>query len=520
MVRVCQSRPRVSQPATITPKGQPSHPRPSPMIPKPTRLQITEASEMEIQDTYDVIVIGGGPAGENVADLAGRTGLRVALVEAELVGGECSYWACMPSKALLRPGEVLDAARRTPGVIGASIDADAALSRRDALASNWDDAGQVDWVESVGAHLIRGRGRLAGAKTVEVEAPDGARRLYAATTAVVIATGTRALVPPIEGLDGAGFWDSRAVTTAKGIPRRLLLVGGGVVGVEMAQAWKALGTEEVTVVEMADRLLPAEEPFVGEELAAQFARDGIRVLTSSQLTRVERKTPEGPVTAWVEPARGVPEILETDELVVAVGRRPNTEDIGLETVGLEPGHYLQVDDRLLVEGVEGEWLYAVGDVTGRSLLTHTGKYQARIAGALIAGNRCTSAWGDVKATPRVVFTHPQVAAVGPTEAQARARGLEVRTVTYETGHVAGSATLGKGYRGTAKLVVDAAREVIVGATFVSPVAGEMLHAATIAIVGEVPLERLWHAIPAFPTVSEVWLRLLETYRDAYERSFD
>jgi dihydrolipoamide dehydrogenase len=351
---------------------------------------------------------------------------------------------------------------------------------------------------------------------VEVEHPDGTRSTYRANVAVVVATGTRALIPPIEGIEQA--WDTRDVTTARRVPRRLLVVGGGVAGVEMAQAWRTLGSEDVTVVELQDRLLPTEEPFAGEELAAQFARDGIEVLVSAQVTRLARVGDQGPFRVEVESSGNRREI-EADEVAVAVGRRPNTDDIGLDTVGLEPGGFLDVDDRLRVTGVEGGWLYAVGDVNGRALLTHSGKYQARIAGAYIAGLEETRAWADQTANPRVVFTHPQVAAVGLTEATARDQGLEVRTVTYDTGQVAGSATLGEGYRGTAKLVVDSARQVVVGATFVSPVAGEMLHAATIAVVAEVPLGKLWHAIPAFPTVSEVWLRLLEAYRDEYGHTF-
>ncbi|MEX1209097.1 MAG: NAD(P)/FAD-dependent oxidoreductase [Acidimicrobiia bacterium] len=470
---------------------------------------------------YDVLVIGGGPAGENVADIAARAGLRVALIEHELLGGECTYWACMPSKALLRPGEALEALRRVPGAKSAAageIDVDEALARRDSLASHWDDAGQVSWLDDAGVDLIRGRGRIAGERQVTVQHGDGSIHLFEAKKAVVVATGSSAAKPPIDGLDSAGVWDSRDVTTAKQVPRRLLVIGGGVVGSEMAQAWKWLGAEEVTLVELAGHLLPREETFAGEELEAALSRMGVVVHTSASTRSVTRVSPGGPATAEIELADGEVVKVEADEILVATGRRPNTGDLGLETVGLEAGGIIEVDDHLQATAVPGGWLYAVGDVNGRSLLTHTGKYQARIAGRHIAG-AATHAWGDTKATPRVVFTSPEIAAVGLTERQARERGVDVRTVTYDIGRVAAAAVLGRGYRGTSKLVIDAAREVIVGATFVGPRTGELLHAATIAIVAETPLETLWHAVPAFPTLSEVWLRLLETYRDEYEREF-
>ncbi len=467
--------------------------------------------------TYDVIVIGAGPAGENAADLAVRGGLSVAIVESELVGGECSYWACMPSKALLRPGEVLDMARRVPGAaeaITGSIDVEAALGRRDAMAANWDDSGQVEWLTGAGVDLLRGHGRLAGERRVEVTDGEGIGTTYEAAKAVIVATGTGAAIPPVPGLREIASWDNRDITAAKEVPRRLLVVGGGVVGVEMAQAWKWLGVEEMTVVEMAPRLLPREEPFVGEELQAAFERMEISVLVDTALTAVEREGADGPVTATI----GEDQTLVADEILVAAGRRPLTDDIGLDSIGLEPGGYLDVDDRLRVVGDHQDWLYAVGDVNGRSLLTHTGKYQARVAGAHIAGLD-TEAIGDRIAEPRVVFTMPQVAAVGLTEEKARDQGHDVHTVEYGTGNVAGAATLGRGYRGTSKLVIDADRRTILGATFVGPTVGEMLHAATIAIVGEVTLDRLWHAVPSFPTVSEVWLRLLEAYRDTHDHTF-
>ncbi len=470
---------------------------------------------------YDVLVIGGGAAGENAADVAARAGLRVGLIEHELVGGDCTYWACMPSKALLRPGEALDALRRVPGAAAAAtgeIDLDEALNRRDALASHWDDSGEVDWLEDAGVELIRGHGRLAGERKVSVTDPDGESELFDAREAVVVATGAVASRPPIPGLDETGVWTYRDVTTANAAPPRLLVVGGGAVGTEMAQAWKWLGSEEVTLVELADQLLSEEEGFAGEELRASLTRMGIVVHTSASIESVRREADDGHIVAEIELSDGSRDAVEGNEMLVATGREPATTDLGLETVGLEPGGPIEVDDHLRVREVSGGWLYAVGDVNGRAPLTHSGKYQARIAGAHIGGIE-TGAWGDLKAAPRVVFTSPEVAATGFTEAQAREQGLEVHTVSYEIGDVAGAPILGRGYRGTCKLVVDAGREVIVGATFVAPRAGELIHAATIAITGEVPLQTLWHAIPSFPTLSEVWLRLLETYRDEYDRVF-
>lgn len=467
---------------------------------------------------FDVVVIGAGAAGENAADVAARHGLTTAIVERELVGGECSYWACMPSKALLRPGDVLDITGRTPGFTGGAIDVDAALSRRNALAADWDDEAQVEWLEGAGVTLLRGHGRLAGDRMVEVERDDGSIDRIEATRGVILATGTSASMPSISGLSEVSVWDSRRATSAKEVPRRLMIIGGGAVGVEMAQAWKTLGSEEVTIIERSERVLAVEEPFVGEELQKSFERLGIRVHTEASTTAARREGSDGPVSIDVTLSDGTEVTLEADELLVATGRSPNTTDIGLSTVGLEDGEYVEVDDHLLATNVEGNWLYAVGDVNGRSHLTHSGKYQARAAGAHIAGVN-TSAWGDQKATPRVVFTNPQVAAVGLTTAKAEDAGIRVKTVSYDIGRTAGSSTLGKGHHGTCSLIVDADKQTIVGATFVGPQVGELLHSATIAIVGEVPLDTLWHAVPSFPTLSEVWLRLLESYRDEYGHEF-
>jgi dihydrolipoamide dehydrogenase len=274
--------------------------------------------------------------------------------------------------------------------------------------------------------------------------------------------------------------------------------------VELGQAWRRLGADEVTIVESADRLLSMEEPFAGDDVRRGLEADGIVVEIGVGLSAAGRESEQGPVTGTLADGREI----EADEILVAVGRRPNTSDLGVDTVGLEPGRPIEVDDQLRATAVDGGWLYAVGDVNGRALLTHMGKYQARIAADTILG-KTAAAWADHRAVPRVTFTDPQVAAVGLTEKQARERGIAVRTLRFPTGDVSGASVSGRGIEGTSFLVVDDDRHVIVGATFTGPDVAEMLHAATIAVVGELSLETLWHAVPSFPTVSEVWLRLLE-----------
>ncbi|HEY3701739.1 MAG TPA: NAD(P)/FAD-dependent oxidoreductase, partial [Acidimicrobiales bacterium] len=432
-------------------------------------------------------------------------GLRTAVVERELVGGECSYWACMPSKTLLRPGQVLAAARRVPGAAQAvtgALDTSEALAWRDWMTDGWDDKSQVRWLDGVGATLVRGRGRLAGERRVEVEAPDGSRRRLSATRAVILATGSTPVVPPIEGLRDIRTWDNRDVTSAKRVPDRLLVLGGGAVGVEMAQAWRRLGSTEVTVVEAADRLVPNEEPFAGEQLTAAFAAERINVVTGAKMVAARREADDAPVTATLEDGRAI----TADEILVAVGRRPNTADLGLDTVGLEPGRPVPVDDTLCAPAVPNAWLYAIGDVNGRALFTHMGKYHARIAVDAILGRQISSV-ADHGAVPRVTFTDPQVASVGLTEAQARDQGLDVRAVRIPLQSTAASVIAGEGVAGTAQLVIDGSRQVVVGATFTGPDIDGILHSATVAIVGEVPMDRLGHAVAAFPSMSEVWLEL-------------
>lgn len=463
------------------------------------------------QDAYDVVVIGAGAAGENAAGYARQHDLTVALIERELVGGECSYWACMPSKALLRPGEALAAARRVPGAepaITGTVDVAATLRSRDAFASHWDDKYQVAWVEGTGADLIRGVGRLAGPRRVEVDLLDGQRRVLRARVGVVLATGSRAAWPPVDGLDEVDAWDSRSITSTDHVPDRLVVLGGGAVGVEMAQAFRRLGTSEVTIVELADRLLPAEEPFAGDELRNALEQEGVVVHTGVGADAAARR-PDGAVLVRLADGREV----VGDEVLVATGRRPATDDLGLETVGLEPGAPLAVDDAMRVAGVDGGWLHAVGDANGRTLLTHQGKYQARIVGDVLGGRGIT-AWADHVAVPRVVFTDPQVAAVGQTAARARDAGVHIAEVSHELAGTAAGALHGRDTIGRGHLVIDAAHRTIVGATFTGPDAAELLHAATVAIVGGITLDRLWHAVPAFPTLSEVWLRLLEGERAA------
>ena len=444
---------------------------------------------------FDAVVLGAGPAGEVVAGRLGAAGLEVALVESHLVGGECSFYACMPSKALLRPAELAAEVARVPGLTVKELDPAAVLARRDEVIHDLDDASQLPWLEERGVTLVRGFGRFDGERRVRVDAD-----VLVARKAVVVATGSGAAMPPIPGLAESRPWTNREATTAKAVPASLVILGGGVVGVELAQAWASLGSS-VTLVEGLPRLIAREEEFASEQVEDALRAGGVDVRTGAKAVSVRR---DAEVTIELEDGTSA----SGAELLVAVGRKPLTQEIGIETIGLEPGASIEVGGDL--RSPAHDWLYAIGDVNGRSLLTHMGKYQARLAADSILGKR-VELRSDGALSPRVIFTEPQVAAVGYTLAGAKEAGLNVRAVDVGTSANAGGSFVGRNAPGTARLVVDEDRGVIVGATFTGAAVASSLHAATIAVVAEVPLATLWHAVPAFPTRSELWLRLLETY---------
>ncbi len=472
---------------------------------------------------FDVIVLGAGPVGQSVAARTRAAGLSVAIIERELVGGECSYWGCIPSKALLRPVIAIADVRRIEGAceaIAAPISTAGVFGRRDRYVTNWNDCGQAASVEGMDVELFRGHARLEGPQRVVVATAEDNVVVLTARHAVAICTGSTAALPDIPGVAEAKPWTNRKATDSSAVPPRLAVVGAGGVGVEMATAWHGLGSK-VTLLARTSGLLPRMEPFVGEYVSRGLTEAGVDVRTGVSVTELHRVGGTGPVGVSLDNG----DQFEADEILFAIGRTPNTADIGLETIGLTPGSWLDVDDTCLVRAADGDWLYALGDANHRALLTHQGKYQARVAGNAIGarahGNPLDiTPWGahvataDSHAVPQVFFTDPEAASVGLTAMQAERLGHRFKTVDVNIGEsVPGANFYADGYTGRARIVVDVEHGYLLGASFVGPGVAELLHSATIAVAARVPIDRLWHAVPCFPTISEVWLRLMEANRD-------
>ncbi len=445
-------------------------------------------------ERYDAVMLGMGPGGEVVAGRLLRAGKRIAIVERELIGGECAYWACIPSKTLLRPPEVWGEARRAFGTSTPTLELEELFDYRDFMIRNLDDSGQVEGYEKKGATVVKGEGRIAGPGKVEANGE------VLETDNVIVATGSVANVPPIEGIEDVPYWTNREVTTTREVPPHALIVGGGPNGVEASQ-WLSRFGSEVTIVQSPDRLLNREDPKVSELVREALEEEGVKVLSGRKVTKV-RRNGERTVATLDDGAE-----VETDVVVVAAGRTPRTEGIGLESLGVEPkGEGLAVDDHCRIQGA-GEGAWAVGDVTGVQLFTHVAQYQGRVVADNILGKERKASYRGV---PRVVFSDPEVAACGLTEEQAREQGIDVAAADLDLGRsLARPYTFEKDPRGHFGLVADRGRGVLIGAWAVAPQASEWIHQATQAIRAEIPVETLVDGVAQFPTYSEAYVKALE-----------
>ncbi|MFF8972723.1 dihydrolipoyl dehydrogenase family protein [Streptomyces sp. NPDC014995] len=444
-----------------------------------------------MNERVDVVVVGLGPGGEHVAGTLAEAGLDVVGVEAELVGGECPYWGCVPSKMMIRAANLLAEARRAPALAGETAvipDWTKVADRiRHEATDDWNDQVAADRLAAKGGRLVRGVGRLAGPRRVSV-----GDRTFEARRGVVLATGGRPRIPPVEGLAGTPYWTNRDAMAAKELPASLIVLGGGAIGVEVAQVL-ARFTCRVTVVEGQARLLSQEEPEAGELAARALRADGVRVLTGVRARQVAYDGAEFSV-------RVDGEALRAERLLVATGRYADLSALGVETVGLDPAaRAVPTDGRMRATDGAGpvDGLWAVGDITGRGAFTHVSMYQAQIAVRDILGRPGPEA--DYRALPRVTFTDPEIAAVGPTERQARARGLRVRTSLVPLSSSTRGWIHGPGGEGFLKLVEDADRGVLIGATSAGPAGGELLYGLNVAVHAEVPVARLQHMIHTYPT---------------------